>query len=506
MAVFVQTAAQPLGMWKALGYCLLALVFGIAVILLGKMALVGLIGAVLFLAFIYFPVLGLYATTALLLLSGSSGIVGVIEGGALAVTLARLCGTAALAAWVVNVLVRKIRFEFNWPVVLLSAYCAWALLSSMISPEREQVIPEWIRLVTLLGFFLLAVNTLNTPKRLHIFVLLIMLCGLIMSFSAVAQYAFPRLQVAGAEPWRAVAAQSDSAYIDQESLQGESAIRVSGRAGHSNWLALVLLLILPLNSYWYASARTNRTKLLVLFTVAIEIVTLILTFTRTGLVIGSVIGFLLLYKRLVNMTPLRLFAGLGVIVIAWVLLPSAYKERVFSPSQYTGSRSVQSRLELQSAAARYFAENPLFGLGSGGFGTQFVHENNQSAALMRYYVKYAGWQPVFIGTHNMYLQIGADTGLVGLILFLAFIATMLRQLYLAENRLRLAGDLQGAALASAVFVSLIGFVFCAIFLHALTQKIWWMVAAAAIVVPMYQMSFSSTRQTDAVTEHTQAPR
>lgn len=489
MAVFTQTATQPLGTRKAFGYFLLAVLFGIVVMLLGKMALVAVVGTALFLAFVYFPVLGLYATTALLLLSGSTGIVGVVEGGAIAVTLARLCGTAALAAWLVNLLVRKIRFEFNWPVILLSAYCAWALLSSMVSPERAQVIPEWVRLVTLLGFFLLAVNTLSSPRTVHYFLLLIMICGLIMSFSAVAQYVMPNLQITGAEAWRAVAGQADAAYIDQESLQGDSAIRVSGRAGHSNWLALVVLLILPLNSYWLTIAKTNRTKLFVLFMVGIEVVTLVLTYTRTGLVIGMVLALLMLYKRLVRMTPLRLFGALGLIVVAWVLLPGAYKERVLSPKMYTGSRSVQSRLELQEAAARYFAQNPLFGLGSGGFGTEFIHENNQSAALMRYYVKYADWQPVFIGTHNMYLQIGADTGVVGLVLFLAFIVTLLRQLYLAEQKFRAAGDVQGAAMASALFVSLIGFVFCAVFLHALTQKIWWMVAAAAVVVPLYQMSF-----------------
>lgn len=493
MAVSTQTVAQPLGMGKAFGYLLLAVAFGIMVLFLGKMALVAVAGTALFLAFIYFPVLGLYLTTALLLLSGSTGIVGVVEGGALAVTLARLCGTAALAAWLVNLLVRKIRLEFNWPVVLLSAYCAWALLASLISPERAQVIPEWIRLVTLLGFFLLAVNTLSSTRTVHYFLLLIMICGLLMSFAAVAQYMLPSLQITGGEAWRAVAAgEANAAYIDQESLQGDSAIRVSGRAGHSNWLALVILLILPLNSYWYTIAKTNRTKLFVLFMVGIEVLTLILTYTRTGLVIGMVLALLMLYKRLVRMTPLRLFGALGLIVVAWALLPGAYKERVLSPKMYTGSRSVQSRLELQEAAARYFAQNPLFGLGSGGFGAEFIHENNQSAALMRYYVKYAGWQPVFIGTHNMYLQIGADTGLVGLLLFAAFILTLLRQLYIAEHKFRAAGDMQGAAMASALFVSLIGFVFCAVFLHALTQKIWWMVAAAAVVLPLYQMSFRET--------------
>ncbi|MBP8131612.1 MAG: O-antigen ligase family protein [Candidatus Hydrogenedentes bacterium] len=487
MSAYSHAAAPALGLWKGLGYLLLAIAFGIAVILLGKLAIVGVVGLVFFILFIYFPVLGLYATTALLLLSGSQGIVGVVEGGALAVTLARLCGTAALGAWLVNLLIRKIRFEFNWPVIWLSAFCAWALLCTLVSPERAQVVPEWIRLVTLLGFFFLAVNTLNSTRNLHYFLVLIMVCGLLMSLAAVSQYFVPQLAVAGAEPWRAVT--EDVAYIDQESLSGAPALRVSGRAGHSNWLALVILLILPLNSYWYAIAKSNKLKALILFTVAIEVVTLVLTFTRTGLIIGVVLAFLLLLKRLVRVTSLRIFAVLGLIVFGWIVLPQPYKERVFSPQQYTRSTSVQSRLDMQEAALRYFAQNPLFGYGSGGFGTQFIHERNQSAALMRMYVKYAGWQPVFIGTHNMYLQLLADTGFVGFCLFMAFLTLLLRQLYLKEKRCIAEGDAQGAAMASALFVSLVAFVLCAVFLHGLSQKIWWMIAAAAVVLCLYNMSF-----------------
>jgi len=176
-------------------------------------------------------------------------------------------------------------------------------------------------------------------------------------------------------------------------------------------------------------------------------------------------------------------------VFGWIVLPQPYKERVFSPQQYTRSTSVQSRLDMQEAALRYFAQNPLFGYGSGGFGTQFIHERNQSAALMRMYVKYAGWQPVFIGTHNMYLQLLADTGFVGFCLFMAFLTLLLRQLYLKEKRCIAEGDAQGAAMASALFVSLVAFVLCAVFLHGLSQKIWWMIAAAAVVLCLYNMSF-----------------
>lgn len=486
MSAFPHTAGDITNPWKILGLGFVAVVVAAAILLTGKLALYLVIGAVLFGLFTRFPVLGLYATTLLLLLSGSRGILGTVEEGALAVTLARLCGTAALAAWAINVLARKVPFEFNWPVVWLSVFCVWALFSTLLAHNSGELFPEWIRLVTLLGFFLLAVNTLNSTRNLHTFLVILMISGLLMSLMAVLQVLLPSMQVA--EAWRTLGS-ADVAFIDQESLQGEAAVRASGTAGHSNWLAMALLLILPLNAYWWGVSKTARLKVFIAAMTGIEVVALVLTYTRTGLVIGVVLAALLLLKRLVRMSALRIFAFLFACVVAWVLLPQPYKERVLNPRQYTQSRSVQSRLELQEAAARYAVQNPVFGLGPGGFGTEFVRENSRTAATMRLFVNKLGWQAIFIGTHNMYLQVASDMGLVGLFFFLAFYLTLLRKTHLAEQRYRKEGDEWGVMLTSSLFVSLIGFALCAVFLHALTQKIWWMLAAAAVVVPLYDLRF-----------------
>ncbi len=480
------TGVHPYTMFMVL---LITLVLSVGIMLGGKLAIYGLLGALLFIVFVSYPVLGLYATTIMLLLSGSSGIVGFVgDSSAIAVTGSKLCGTAALAAWLINLLSRKLRLEFNPPIMLLTAFCGWALVGSVLSLDPSQTISEWVRVITILGFFFLAVNTLNTTRNLHTFILIILMCGLAMAAIAVVQYVLPQYHIAIQEAAGSLGA-IDGAYIDQESLQGEAALRVSGRTGHSNWLAMFLLVVLPLNAYWFAVAKSNKEKLLAAATAGIEVVALVLTYTRTGLVVAIVIAAMMVIKRFVRITPQRIIAFLLAMVIAWILLPGAYKERVLSPKQYTGSRSVQSRMALQTAAARYSFENPVTGLGLGGFGLNFTRENNDTAQTMKWMVQHRGWQEIFIGTHNLYLQIACDTGYVGLILFLGFYVTMLRAIYQAEDRFRKEGDKQGEALASSLFISLIGFLFIAVFLHALSQKIWWMVAAAAVVIPLYRFSF-----------------
>ncbi len=468
---------------------LFALVYALGVVVFDVYAFLALFGAVVFAVFIYFPALGVYATAAALLLQGSTGVLGIVNDNApVAITAAQIAGIAALGAWLTNLLLAKTPLRLNLPVVLLGCFIISALFSTLLSPERIEQLPHWARLAFRFAFFLLVVNTINTPQKLRTYVVVLLLSGFAMAAVAVAQHYLPQMQVAGAGAWASLSG-VDAAYVDQESLQGEAAIRVSGRAGHSNWLAMILLLLMPMNAWWFAYAKSNGAKAFVLFVTLVEVIALTLTYTRTGLVIGVVLIALVLVRRLVHITPMRVFGFLLAGVIAFSLLPDAYKERVLSPKQYTRSQSVQSRVELQEGAARYFAQNPIFGLGQGGFGIEFIHERSYSGAMMRFMVEKQGWDAVFVGTHNMYLQLGADSGILGLGLFLAFYVIMARRLWLAEQRYEQDGDKMGAMMSSSIFISLIGFMLCAVFLHALHQEIWWMVAAAAITIPLYGFDF-----------------
>ena len=472
----------------------IATLFSAGIVAFGALAILGLIGLFVFIAFIRYPILGVYATAAALLLQGSSGVLGVVnENAPVAITLAQLVGLAALAAWATNTLLTKTAIRWNWPITLLVGFILWSLVGTLLGAQPDAQFPHWMRLVTRLAFFLLAVNVLRTPGQMRNFIIVLLVCGFFMALSAVTQYFMPDMQVAGAGAWASVGS-ADSAYIDQESLTGDAAVRVSGRAGHSNWLALIMLLILPLNAYWFSVAKTQRTKLFIAFVLFIEVAALVLTFTRTGLIIGLVVGMLILVRRMARINPLRIFSGLAILVLAFSMLPNAYKERVLNPSQYTQSRSVISRLALQEAAVRYFAENPVVGLGQGGFGLDFIYERNQTAGVMKFMVEQQGGQAIFIGTHNMYLQLGADTGIVGLGIFLAFFYVLVKRLLRAEKEFRQTGNIPAEKLASALIISLVGFVLCMVFLHALHQEIWWMIAAAAVALPMIDYSSVATDQ------------
>jgi O-antigen ligase len=184
--------------------------------------------------------------------------------------------------------------------------------------------------------------------------------------------------------------------------------------------------------------------------------------------------------------------ALGIFVV-WFLLPQPYKERVLDPSQYTQSESVRNRMQLQQSAWEQFTAHPVWGVGLGGYGPRMLDDNTRVARIMRWFVEEHDWPPRSIGPHNMYLQVLAETGVVGLLLFCTFFAVLIRELRVANRTYRELGDDDGMALTATLEVGLVAFLICGIFLHALTQKVWWMVAATAAAASLHAALLRSPR-------------
>ncbi len=471
---------------------IVALSLALAILLLEALAIYAIFGVLGFALFLRYPVLGLYATTALLLLSGSATVVGDLRVH-IPLTASKVCGMAAFTAWLTNCIVRKQRLHFTGSEFVLLIFLAWCLIGVFRSPTWEIQWAEWIRVVTLVAYFYLAVNLLNTPRRMHTFTMLILICGVAMAVFAIFQYFLPSLHLEIETAEADIGVRAEGAYIDYDSLEGGPAVRVSGGAGHSNWLALVILVILPMNAYWFMVAKRRWTRALALMAVLLEVVALVLTFTRTGFFVGVIVLTLLGLRNMVQFTPQRVCAVALVLFLGWFALPDAYKERVLDFPQYTRSESIFNRMELQESAWNLTLRNPIWGVGLGGYGPHLLEENSGVARTMRWFVDRYDWPPQFIGTHNLYLQLSAETGIVGLGLMLLFFALVLRDIRRANRAFTEMGDADGMALTSSVEVGFIAFLLCGVFLHGLQQKIWWMVAALAAAAPVYQAAVASMR-------------
>jgi O-antigen ligase len=128
-----------------------------------------------------------------------------------------------------------------------------------------------------------------------------------------------------------------------------------------------------------------------------------------GLLAGLTCYVLLLRDRSSRRHLLWLwFSGLAVAILAPQLIPGQNIQRSLSVLLGSGSGlSSNGRFELWKQAWHVFERHPLFGIGTGGFG-----------AL----------QPDELYPHNLFLEVSAELGIVGLLLTVGILALGLRSL------------------------------------------------------------------------------
>nr|WP_281363765.1 O-antigen ligase family protein [Nocardioides daedukensis] len=197
---------------------------------------------------------------------------------------------------------------------------------------------------------------------------------------------------------------------------------------------------------------------------AIIMVAILATFSR-GAILG-VIGMVpvALVMRLVR--PRHLVAALGVLALLvgiGFLAVGATVQRSLDEKQHVADANVASRFATWSMAAEMTADHPVLGTGPGGFRTNFVaYQANDSSNPTHYDV-----------VHQMFLDVSAELGLLGLAAFLALLAAGGGGAVRAVR----SGPDQHRLLAAATCVSLFGTVGAATFLSEQYYLPIWMLAA-----------------------------
>lgn len=463
----------------------LAAALAATVVFGGALAIFAVIGAVGFVIFVRYPILGLYVSTVLLLVGGASANLGVLNLDVPA-SLGKLAAAIAIPAWFINTVLYRKPIVLTWEIVLLGAFMGWSLLGVIYAETYATQWGEWLRLVNIAAYLVFTVHVLNTRERIHTYTIVLLVCAILMSLYAIFQYVNPSLQVQGDAGLAAVGAGEEKAYIDSEGIEGGAAVRVSGRTGHSNWLAFALLLLLPLNVYWMSATKSWGVRALIGLAIIVELAALVFTFTRMGALVGGIVMLFLMIKQLLRLTPERLAALAVAAIIGWMVLPGAYKERVFTLADRPEMKSTEARLTLQEYAWQYAQDGPFLGVGISGFGLRFVHEDHWLAAHLRWLIKERNWEALYYGPHNLYLQLASETGFPGLILLMSAVLMLIVRLQRTQSALRGLDEHDFARLAGLLQVSLIAFLLCGVFLHALHQKIWWMIVALAIAMCYHQ--------------------
>jgi putative inorganic carbon (hco3(-)) transporter len=330
--------------------------------------------------------------------------------------LALVLSLTALSAIVLFRMLANRPLWLGWRTLFLGLYCATAVLSPMWSVDPPNSIRGGLEVAKHFLFFVAVVNTLTTPKRIRIAILLYAMASIVPGWGTFWNWWHDELLVEG--------------------FRG----RWLGVMGDPNHDAMALVASVPLLLYLATTGDRFWKRIVGLAGVPVLLMGIVATHSRGGSLglAAAVLVWALTSKRKAIAATLALLAAAGVFLFA----PRSFWQRNETIATYEEDLSVQDRLMAWQVADRIFHERPLLGVGESAF----------LAAWSRYApMEYTGGQRYV--AHNLELEVLGQLGLVGLLGMAVFVLVSLRSAWRARN-----GEMGDEA--RAVFAALVGYLVC----------------------------------------------
>ena len=287
-----------------------------------------------------------------------------------------------------------IRFEIS--DMFVAIFMLIMLMGGLISNGGAASLKEAAMYVCFLFIYLMIVSLITNREWLDR-----LGCALVSSGTLTALYGL----------YQKISGNVEKGTMDKEMFEDIEG-RVMSTFENSNMLGVFLIMVLPFALSYFLRSKKLYAKLLALASCAVMGVCLIYTWSRgawLGLVLACFV-FILLYNHYI--LPLLLPAGALGVTLLWDKIGGSglvdnLVTRFSSILTMSDSSSIY-RLGIWRGSMNVAKENFLTGIGVG------------SEAFRKVYIRFAeSGIETAVHSHNLFLQILIETGIVGLIVFIA---------------------------------------------------------------------------------------
>ncbi|MCW3008756.1 MAG: O-antigen polymerase [Solirubrobacterales bacterium] len=329
----------------------------------------------------------------------------------------------------------------------LAGIVVWPAVTLLWAPHDGEASPRIVQLVLCVAVFTMAVSLLREPHRVR-WVMLAFIAGTVLSVLIGAA-------TGGLRP--------------SDAFDSVATARLSGSGQDPNYLAAAIVPAIVLAAGLAARRGQPLMRLALLVSVAILGVGLAATESRGGFLAAMVtcLGALIVFRG-------RRAQLLGFIV---VLAAAAAMWFAVSPGSWQRVSSVSDggsgRTDIWTVALRMAQAHPVVGVGLAQFPVVSPQYLDRPGSFSR--------GDLLVGerivVHNLYLQLWAETGLIGVLLFATIAGGSLAAGWRAGRRFEAAGDSELAALSHAAMLAIAGALTASIFLSNVDDRRTWVLFA-----------------------------
>lgn len=296
---------------------------------------------------------------------------------------------------------KKFEFKTDGMGLLLILMLAVYLLATFTSFAPVKGLQIWLVYFAFMSFYFVAINTIKTKRQLMGLLTLFSLSGLFVCLYGILQYIFG---------WNV-----SQAWVDEEMFM-DIKMRVYSTLENPNVLGEYILLVLPVTIALMWKKRGFFAKLVYGAMAVVMGVTLILTFSR-----GCWIGIMAAAAVFITFAAGKLWGfALLVIPVIPMVLPESIIKRFTSIGDMKDS-STSYRVYIWMGTLLMLKDFWLSGIGPG------------TEAFNQVYPFYSYSSIVAPHSHNLFLQIMVEAGILGILVFAVLLLTFFRKLASAHQ-------------------------------------------------------------------------
>lgn len=269
------------------------------------------------------------------------------------------------------------------------------------------------------------------------------------------------------------------ASIQMDKALGSSPIpRIGGPINAPNLWAQVLVAMSTLIVFRLFHEKPLVKKLAAILMLGIVLYVVLNTYSRGAYLVLAINAVLLLFEFRKQFNPMVPIVCAVLLILTIPFLPATYRDRFTSLFVVTEENGIYQDTSLRGRSSEMltglamFAEHPIFGVGAGNYETNY----QRYAQLVGIEFRAEAREP-----HSLYIQLLAETGILGAATFIAMILFLLDALNRACRALEAWPQLADwLPWISAMRFAILSYMLTSIFLHNAYIRYFWIFVAMAL--------------------------
>lgn len=275
--------------------------------------------------------------------------------------------------------------------------------------------------------------------------------------------------------------------------------RTAGPFGDPNFFAQILVPVVAIALALAAHVRRTLPRIAALAGALFTTAGVVFSYSRGAVLALAVVGVLIvIIARIPLRRVLPVAALIGALIVA--MNPSGLMRRLstireFLPGETESidpDSSFGERALLMRTAWLIFLDHPLTGVGVGNYTAYFDEYVDRTGSAFRQYEGVGDRRY----PHNLYLEVAAETGVLGVAALAAMLLACFVSLARARSMLRALDDDVLLGLTRGLEAGLVGYLVTAVFLHGQFPRHLWLLFGFALAVERVAVHMHRLRSED----------